>query len=221
MGIKKGISRYLHGIRIRILAARIESKILTNEINLEVVRKNIGHHVLIDKYVMFRGNNQKIGDYSYINGGILYNVEMGKFCSVGFNVCIGPGEHQLNNVTTYPVDARIVHHGGYLEFENKLTVIGNDVWIGHGAIILGGVKVGNGAVIAAGSVVTKNVPDYAIVAGVPAKVIKYRCSKEIADKINRIAWWNWSPIHIVEKNRDLHIPLEEFASKYITEDLLD
>lgn len=214
MGIKRCISRYLHGIRIRILASKIESKILTNEIDLEVVRKNIGHHVLIDKYVMFRGNNQKIGDYSYINGGILYNVEMGKFCSVGFDVCIGPGEHQLNNVTTYPIDARIVHHGGYLEFENKLTVIGNDVWIGHGAIILGGVKVGNGVVIAAGSVVTKDVPDYAIVAGVPAKIIKYRCSNESADRMNQIAWWNQDQQHIIDMNEELHMSIEKYIAKY-------
>lgn len=81
-------------------------------------------------------------------------------------------------------------------------MIENDVWIGHDVTILRGVTIGNGAVIAAKSVVTKNVPPYAIVGGNPAKIIKYRFSKKIVQKLQNIKWWDWSIEKIVE-NSDL------------------
>lgn len=71
------------------------------------------------------------------------------------------------------------------------AVIGHDVWIGHGAIVLPGVKVGDGAVLAAGAVVTKDVPPYTIVGGVPAKIIRERFSQTVAGKLAKIAWWDW------------------------------
>jgi len=81
------------------------------------------------------------------------------------------------------------------------TIIGNDVWIGDSAIILSGVKIGDGACIAAGSVVTKNVEPFAIVGGVPAKVIKYRFSEETRNLLSELQWWNWSNERI-RKNKD-------------------
>lgn len=83
------------------------------------------------------------------------------------------------------------HLGENEEPERVSTVIGNDVWIGLRAIIKAGVKIGNGAVIDAGAVVTKDIPDYAIAVGVPAKVIRYRFDAETIDKLNTMKWWNF------------------------------
>ena len=91
---------------------------------------------------------------------------------------------------------------------NGQVVIGNDVWIGANAVILPGVTLGNGSVIAAGAIVTRSVPDYAVVAGVPAKVIRYRFSHEQIEILNRVKWWDWDDefirdnIHLIkEPNR--------------------
>lgn len=83
---------------------------------------------------------------------------------------------------------------------NGPVIIGNDVWIGANVIILPSVQIGNGAIIAAGAIVTKDVPDYAIVGGVPAKIIKYRFSQEIIAELNRIKWWDWSDEKIKENS---------------------
>ena len=85
---------------------------------------------------------------------------------------------------------------------NELCIIGNDVWIAAGVNILHKVKIGNGAVIGAGAVVTKDIPPYAIAAGVPAKVIKYRFDEEFIAELERIKWWNW-PRDLIMKNIDL------------------
>lgn len=94
------------------------------------------------------------------------------------------------------------------------VLIGNDVWIGNGVTILGGVRIGNGGVVAAGSVVVKDVPPYAIVGGNPAKIIKYRFPKEVIDKLQRIAWWNWSSEEISARKEDMQGEIKDFADKY-------
>lgn len=76
--------------------------------------------------------------------------------------------------------------------KNGKVTIGNDVWIGAGTIILPNIKIGNGVIIAAGAVVTKDIPDYAMVGGVPAKVIKYRFNPQEIEILNKVKWWNWS-----------------------------
>ena len=93
-------------------------------------------------------------------------------------------------------------------------LIQNDVWIGHGATIMSGVNIGNGAVVAAESVVTKDVPPFAIVGGNPAKVIKYRFSDEQIEKMQKIAWWNWSTEEL-EKNKEyFSCSVDEFIEKF-------
>jgi acetyltransferase-like isoleucine patch superfamily enzyme len=138
-----------------------------------------------------------IGDYSYIGGNCkIQYATIGKFCSIGPDVRIGLGIHPTHFKSTYPgfytnsdyyrVD-KLYNFDGE---EYKKVEIGNDVWIGARATILDGVKVGDGAVIAAGAVVTKDVPPYAIVGGVPAKVIKYRFDdKRIKELLNE-QWWD-------------------------------
>ncbi|MBQ9989685.1 MAG: CatB-related O-acetyltransferase [Lachnospiraceae bacterium] len=93
-------------------------------------------------------------------------------------------------------------------------LIGNDVWIGAGSTIMGGVTIHNGAVVAANSTVTRDVPPYAIVAGNPARVVKYRCSEATIQKLNQICWWNWSPAQLAERSSCFELPFEEFADRF-------
>jgi virginiamycin A acetyltransferase len=93
-------------------------------------------------------------------------------------------------------------------------LIGNDVWIGDGVTILGGVRIGDGALIAADSVVVKDVPPYAVVGGNPAKIIKYRFDKNTIERLKRIEWWNWTSEEFKDRKEDMQGDVEEFAKKY-------
>lgn len=120
---------------------------------------------------------------------------IGSFCSIasGVTFLLG-GNHPLDRVTTFPIRARWAMVGagtdGYPSSKGDISV-GNDVWIAHGSTIVSGVKIGDGAVIAAGSVVTGDVPSYSIVAGTPAKVVRARLSREQSEAVAAIAWWDW------------------------------
>jgi virginiamycin A acetyltransferase len=94
------------------------------------------------------------------------------------------------------------------------TIIGNDVWIGMNVIILPNVKIGNGATILAGSVVSKDVPDYAVVGGIPGTVIKMKYNPETISKLQQIAWWNWEPKKVEENVQDFYHPIQEFINKW-------
>ncbi len=140
-----------------------------------------------------------IGEWTYGRPNVLFSdhggkLSIGKYCSIadGATILLG-GEHHLDWVTTYPFsmlwdDAQ--SFSGYPMNTGNVT-IGHDVWIGHEALILSGVSLGNGAVIGARSVVTNDVPPYAVVAGVPARRVKQRFSEEMIEVLQRIAWWNW------------------------------
>jgi chloramphenicol O-acetyltransferase type B len=123
-------------------------------------------------------------------------VVVGAFCSISPHVCIlGGGEHITSRVTTFPMNALMIDprkRNAADAVDTGPTVIGSDVWIGIGATILAGVRVGDGAVIGAGSVVTKSVPPYAVVVGNPGHVIRYRFASEIRDRLLALRWWDWS-----------------------------
>lgn len=141
----------------------------------------------------------EIGSYSYLSpNSSLICTKVGKFCSIASNCQIGLPSHSLKYISTSPIfteknnalKQRWITQNHFSPF-NK-TTIGNDVWIGASSIIIGGIIIGDGAVIAAGSVVTKDVPPYAIVGGTPAKIIKYRFSQEVITKLLQISWWDFS-----------------------------
>lgn len=118
-------------------------------------------------------------------------ISIGKYCQLGADVAILATNHPLHHITTY-INSNLFQ-GELNQFkEEKQITIGNDVWIGHNVIIVGNVTVGNGAVLAAGSVVTKDVPAYSIVAGAPAKMIKKRFSDKVIHEIEDLNWWNLS-----------------------------
>lgn len=139
--------------------------------------------------------NVTMGRYSDIGYNcFIVDTQIGSFCSLGANIRIGGAGHPLNWVSTSQVfvDRKdtLPRKFSPKQFESfRMTQIGNDVWIGDNALIKGGVKVGTGAVIGMGSVVTKDVPDYAIVGGNPAKIIRYRFESETIDRLISSKWW--------------------------------
>ncbi|MDD6796765.1 MAG: CatB-related O-acetyltransferase [Clostridia bacterium] len=178
----------------------------------------------------------KIGRYTYGYEGLLqYHPlasSIGRFCSINETAKIW-NNHSLDCITTHPfLDHPIFNdwenyikrlevlqkYGKHFDnygFENspirdnKPITIGNDVWIGANVILLPGIHIGDGAVIAAGAVVTKDVEPYAIVGGVPAKIIRYRFDREIIDKLLKIQWWNWD-IDEIERNIEIFLDTEKF-----------
>jgi phosphonate metabolism protein (transferase hexapeptide repeat family) len=156
----------------------------------------------------------ELGDYSYIvNDADAIYTRIGKFCSIAAHTRINPGDHPMWRVSqshfTYRASAYFEgaeNEEGFFDWRRSRPVtIGHDVWIGHGAIILAGRSVGNGAVIAAGAIVTKDVPAYAIAAGVPARVVKQRFAPDIARRIEALAWWDWDHLR-------LHAALADFRA---------
>lgn len=177
-----------------------------------------------------KASNIFIGDYTYFddprNGpekfeeyNVLYNYDfskvkliIGKFCAIAAETkFIMTGDHKLDAISTYPFP--IFQQGWEEVYDVKDLpvkgdlVIGNDVWIGYDSLIRNGVIVGDGAIIAARSVVVKDVPPYAIVAGNPAKVVKLRFDEETIQRLLRIAWWDWD-INKINANLNLICSLD-------------
>lgn len=146
-------------------------------------------------------NHVAIGNYSYISrNSLVQNTIIGNYCSISHDFICGLGAHPLDLFSTSPIfykknncfkESIIKDDLDIVEY--KKIIIGNDVWIGARVTILDGVKIGDGAVIAAGSVVTKDVPSYTIVGGIPASKIRLRTTEEQIKKYQSSEWWNYSP----------------------------
>jgi len=131
-------------------------------------------------------SESRLGSYTYIGRNCyITKSEIGRYCSIANNVSIGQGEHALNCVST----SAFFYGSPWEILTASSCIVGNDVWIGVDAVILRGVMVGDGAVIAANSVVTRDVPPYAIVAGVPARLIRYRLNEEQMRAVQDSKWW--------------------------------
>lgn len=133
----------------------------------------------------------KVGRYTYgsiyvLNFKTNSKLSIGDFCSIAPNVafCLG-SEHRIDTISSFPYKVKICGETAEATSKGDI-VIKDDVWIGYGATIMSGVHIGQGAVVAAGAVVTKDVPPYAIVGGVPAKVIKYRFDEEIIQELLKV-----------------------------------
>jgi virginiamycin A acetyltransferase len=154
----------------------------------------------------------QVGDYTYYDDpagperfeqNVLYHFDfigdrllIGRFCSIAAEVrfIMNGGNHPTNWITTYPFP--IFGRGWEVAQPDAWpnrgdTRVGNDVWIGYGALIMPGVTIGDGAIIATGSVVTKNIPPYAIAGGNPASVIRYRFDERAIERLLKLRWWDW------------------------------
>jgi chloramphenicol O-acetyltransferase type B len=173
-------------------------------------------------------HNVSLGRFSYISQNSILNLtEIGNFCSFGPYLICGFGEHPTDFLSTSPVFFSTLKQCG-VSFssenffqETKKITIGHDVWIGARVFIRDGVKIGHGVIIAAGSVVVKDVPDYAIVGGVPAKVIRFRFSNEIIQELLKIQWWNWPENHL--RKAQLYFTKKDVTSfiKWVYEEYLN
>jgi len=142
--------------------------------------------------------------YSYSNGKD-ESLRIGSYVSIANNVSfILGGNHNINTITTYPLKTFILNVSYQDAFSRGPIIIENEVWIGFGATILSGVTVGKGAIIAANSVVVKDIPAYSVAAGNPAKVIKYRFESDIIQKLEKIELTDFSDVFIKDKIDDYY-----------------
>ncbi len=158
---------------------------------LKKVRKRIlprvSETVLVEQHVDLEGcgclSKVQVGFRSYANDSLLRNVRIGRFCSIGRRCSIGAAKHDVQALSTHPLLA------GPAFIRDPETVVGNDVWIGDNVVVVAGVRVGDGSVIGAGAVVTKDVPPYAIIGGVPARTIRERFPADLATALMETEWW--------------------------------
>lgn len=166
----------------------------------------------------FKGNCQ-IGAFSYAGPGCVFTAtKIGRYCSIAANITVGPTHHPTDRFTTHlfafgsvgpftdSEDFARINRKDARQGRASATIIGNDVWIGVNAVIMRGITVGDGAIVGAGAVVTKDVPPYAIVGGVPARVIKYRFPPEMAKRLSESGWWNYDLHHPEIHSVDLADP---------------
>src|SRR5690606_34906521 len=136
-------------------------------------------------------------------------------CSIASEtVFLGEAGHRLDTASTFPIDVFLNRKSVEDRTTKGPIVVGNDVWIGMRSTILSGVTIGNGAVIAAGSVVTRDVPPYTIVGGMPARQIRERVDAATAQALQAIAWWDWSDEAIRRHRDDFYLPVTEFILKH-------
>lgn len=151
----------------------------------------------------------KIGRYSSLNGpsfdirSMIHSVEIGSFCSLARGTIIQEYNHNAKRISTYFMSHNLLGANGMSDISSKGPIkIGNDVWIGAQSIILSGARIGDGAIIGANSVVSGDIPPYAIAVGTPAKVIKYRFSPEVIEMLIKLKWWDWD-LEKIRSNADL------------------
>lgn len=165
-----------------------------------------------------------LGDYSYLGPRcIVSDAKIGKFCAIAAEVRIGAPNHPMDRPSMhrftycpeyYDPDATRDDRF-FAERRQDRAIIGNDVWIGHGVIVLPGVTVGDGAVLAAGAVVSRDVAPYTVVGGVPARLIRERFSRSIAEKLASVAWWDWPFETIMERLADFQsTDIEAFCERW-------
>ncbi|MEB2779615.1 CatB-related O-acetyltransferase [Algoriphagus persicinus] len=176
------------------------------------------HHVtfggsnIVPEYCAFSdctdiGFRTTLGTNNFFGG----KVSIGKYCQLGRDLAFHPTNHPMSYLTTYVNNH--LYKGELKSFKTEKPIkIGNDVWIGHGVIVMAGVNVGNGAILAAGSIVTRDVEPYTIVAGNPAKPIRKRFSEQLIEELQSLKWWDKSDEELDLLKPLFFTDLKEFSS---------
>ncbi len=182
----------------------------------------LGRFTEIKERVAF--SDSELGDYSYLerHAEAIY-TRIGKFTAIAANSRINALEHPMERVSQHKITYRANEYflGAKLDGDframrqGKRVEIGHDVWIGHGAVVMPGVKIGHGAVVAAAAVVTQDVAPYAIVAGVPAHFLKWRFEPKISERIISLGWWDWEHDRLARAVDDMRVlGAEAFLEKW-------
>ncbi len=174
-----------------IKGSNILGELSTGE-NCLLFKVNVSANTVIGKNTTLWGPNINL------NG----DITIGSFCSIASNVSFFEKGHDYKKITTYYVFKNLFKEPKNETISKGAIKIGNDVWIGSGATILSGIDVGHGAVIAANSLVNSDVPPYAIVGGMPAKVLKRRFENDVIEKLLEVKWWDWD-IDEIQKHKEL------------------
>jgi acetyltransferase-like isoleucine patch superfamily enzyme len=194
-----GSSRLDEGVTVESGAYVFASKLGANaqvRSDCKVFESELGRNAVIYSNTVL--SKTTFGDFSYVNeSSLLRGVSVGRFCSIGPHFLCGYGDHPTVFVSTSPAFYSTKMQCGtsftqrdYFS-ETSTTAIANDVWIGARVFVRDGVKIGDGAMVGAGAVVVRDIPPYAIVGGVPAKIIRYRFAPELVDELLTLQWWNW------------------------------
>jgi acetyltransferase-like isoleucine patch superfamily enzyme len=179
----------------------------------------MSHHDIVDRGLLVIGRHTYGTPRIWSYRGSERKVTIGSFCSIAPTVeIITGGIHPVDWVSSYSFRIQWKMEGAFedgMPYSNGDVIIGSDVWLGTGVTILSGVNIGHGSIVAAKSVVTRDVPPYAIVAGVPAKVIGFRFEPDVIDKLLEIAWWEWVDDKIRKAVPLLSSPnIQQFLQQY-------
>lgn len=201
-------------VRNETRSGSIGKKVTLNKVHLKG-NVNIGDYANLRGGIYISGNVE-IGKFTSINGpnvdiySKVNKVKIGNFCSIARNVSIQEFNHEVNKLSTFLISKNLFNNQ-FSDISSKGDIlIGHDVWIGAHSVILSGVTIGNGAIIAANSVVNKDVPAFAIVGGNPAKIIKYRFDPSTIDIIQDMKWWDWSKDKILKNQQLFDKKLDSF-----------